>query len=311
MLFTRPGRHALAALVLAGLTACAAPGGPALGGDELSPAHSLSAADGLAIAVAERSAARDEGGPTLVLLHGWSCDRSFWGQLPERLAVDHRVVVLDLPGHGDSGVDRDEWSVLGLGEDVAVVCDALALEDVVLVGHSMGATVALSAARALPGRVRGVLAVDSLHDLREPVPPDQIAQIVQLFEDDWETTMTAMVGSMVPAGPRSPLVDWILERTRGTDRDAALGLMRSFSGLDLAALAQEAAVPVRAVNAAPDPPLSGPTHIEANQERVDYDAVLVEGVGHYLQLEKPDAVEAALREFLAELEPAGASGGTP
>ena len=268
------------------------------------PDGMLPAPDGVAIAFEDRAA--DEpapGRPALVLIHGWACDRAFWGELPERLGSDHRVVTLDLPGHGQSGRVREHWDVVDLGADVAAVCDQLELDDLVLVGHSMGATVALAAAGRLaaegPGRVRGVIAIDSLHEMVGPVPAEMIENFAALFEADWTAAMEAAVGSMVPAGPDAKLTRWIVARALGTDQEAAVALMRSFAGLELVDLALAAGVPVRAVNAAP---YSGgaETLTEANRAALDFDAVLVEGVGHYLQLERPAEVERGIRGFLDE-----------
>ena len=83
------------------------------------------------------------GSPDLVFIHGWNCDRSYWSaQLPV-FASTHQVMAIDLAGHGDSGVNRENWSMANFGADVAAVAQALQLEDIILVGHSMGGQVAL------------------------------------------------------------------------------------------------------------------------------------------------------------------------
>ena len=72
------------------------------------------------------------------------------------------MVALDLAGHGDSGVNREAWSMTNFGADVAAVADTLQLEDIILVGHSMGGQVALEAARLLKGRVKMIVGADTL-----------------------------------------------------------------------------------------------------------------------------------------------------
>jgi len=64
-------------------------------------------ADGVSIAYEVRG----EGEPALVFVHGWCCDRSYWdAQLPY-FAQKYKVVAIDLTGHGESGLDRKEWTM--------------------------------------------------------------------------------------------------------------------------------------------------------------------------------------------------------
>jgi len=69
------------------------------------------APDGLAIAYDVRGA----GATTLVFIHGWCCDRSFWRNQLDALAEGYRVVSIDLAGHGESGAGRTSWAVASLG----------------------------------------------------------------------------------------------------------------------------------------------------------------------------------------------------
>jgi pimeloyl-ACP methyl ester carboxylesterase len=93
----------------------------------------------------------------------------------------------------------------------------------------------------------------------------------------------------------------VIERALQADRTAVLALMRSFAEVDDKALLAGAGVPVRAVNAAPLPPMIPATATETNQRYADFDATLIEGVGHYLQLEEPARVNRALRDALAQI----------
>lgn len=108
------------------------------------------------------------GPTTVVLVHGWSCDRSYWksqiGPLPQK----YKVVTLDLAGHGESPLGRKAWTIASFGDDVATVVKALGLQKIVLVGHSMGGDVAVDAARALPGRASGLIWIDTYSDLAGP-----------------------------------------------------------------------------------------------------------------------------------------------
>ena len=96
-------------------------------------------------------------GRPIVFIHGFGCDQSMWRQVAPAFESDYRVVVYDLTGMGQSDLsayDMQRYSDLcPHADDLLAICDELALEDVVLVGHSIGATIALLAANSAPERV--------------------------------------------------------------------------------------------------------------------------------------------------------------
>jgi pimeloyl-ACP methyl ester carboxylesterase len=239
-----------------------------------------------------------EGETTLVLVHCWMCDRSFWGAQVPVLRELYRVITLDLPGHGEGSATRESWSIEGYGEDVAGLVKHLGLERVVLVGHSMGGPVALKAAALSAGRVLGVVAVDTLHDAEFDFSKPEMQEIVRQFEEDFVGTCGGMVDQMfVEQG-----VDEIKAEVKRVgcvegNEEAGKALMRDFATVDLRALFSEAGVPIRAINAgAPNP-----TRTQVNRKYADFDAVLVVGVGHYLQLTRPDQFNSTLLQTLDKM----------
>jgi len=249
------------------------------------------APDGVPIAYDVRGA----GDTALVFVHCWSCNRGFWKEQLDAFAGAYRVISLDLAGHGASGAGRARFTVAGLGGDVQAVVEALGLRRVILVGHSMGGPVALEAARLLRGRVVGIVAVDTLHDVTRPFPKAAFDGLVARYRADFPGTMDTFVGGMFPTNPGAR--DWAMAEARKARPEVALALFGDFQNLDLPRMLSTAAVPVRCVNAAP--PNGPPTSVEANRKHGDFDAVTVEGAGHFLQLEKPEAFNARLREVLA------------
>ena len=164
----------VAPLILVLLAACQtpseAPEAPAAApvADPVTEGKALSA-DGVPIAYSVEG----DGTTAVVLIHGWSCDRTYWREQIEPLIATYRVVSIDLAGHGESGQERAAWTLPAFGEDVKAVVEALGLERVVLVGHSMGGPAALEAARLLGSKVLGVVAVDALHDAGSKPDPEQ------------------------------------------------------------------------------------------------------------------------------------------
>lgn len=258
--------------------------------------QTVAAADGTPIVYEVRGA----GDPALVFIHCWACDRSFWRGQFAAFAADHTVVALDLPGHGASGRDRREWTLAGYANDVVRVVDALDLERVIVVGHSMGGPVSLLAAARLGERAAGVVCVDALHDAEFEWSEEAGRQWIARFEEDYEGLMRTAVSGMVPGDKE--LRDWIIAQALRADREAMLALLHEFEDFDLAEALSAVDVPVRCVNAAPYGEFALPTAIETNRRYADFDAVIMDGVGHYLHLERPEEFNRRMRELLAELQ---------
>jgi 3-oxoadipate enol-lactonase len=99
----------------------------------------------------------DRGGPPLVLVHGLGGVIENWQSLAPRLAVRHRVLVPDLPGHGHSGLLPEARDVDALAEAVLGVVRAEESRGAVWIGHSLGGVVGLRAAVLQPDAVRGLV----------------------------------------------------------------------------------------------------------------------------------------------------------
>lgn len=257
----------------------------------------LRTADGLRIA----HQTLGEGTETLLFIHGWSCSRSFWRHQLYDLADDYRIFAIDLPGHGDSDTQRQEWSVETLGADVAAVIEDADLDRVILVGHSMGGPVALAAAALAPERVIGVIGVDTLHNVEFRLPEEAIEGLIGQFERDFDATLEMLVSGMLPPETDASLVTWITDEMLSADPEIAIPLFDAVVRFDQAAALGAAGVPVRCINAAPRPGAGMPTAVETNRSYADFDVVLMEGVGHFPMLEQPEEFNSHLRAVAAEL----------
>jgi pimeloyl-ACP methyl ester carboxylesterase len=169
----------------------------------------------------------------------------------------------------------------------------------ILIGHSMGGPVALSAAARMKGRVDGIVAVDTLHDADNGLTREQVDGLAKTLETNFDAGLEQMIPTMLPPDADPALKRWLIDQAGRTDPRAALALMRDFPNLDLPALFKNARVPIRAINSANSP---WPTNVAGNRRYADYDAIVLKGVGHYLHLEKPAEFNAALQRTLEELE---------
>ena len=100
------------------------------------------------------------GKPAFVFIHGWTCDRSFFAPQAEHFARRHRVISLDLRGHGESDKPQGAYPISAYVDDIAHVIGELKLGKVVAVGHSMGGITVLELGAAHPDKVAAIVMVD-------------------------------------------------------------------------------------------------------------------------------------------------------
>jgi pimeloyl-ACP methyl ester carboxylesterase len=186
-------------------------------------APTVPSADGVPIAYEVRG----QGSPAVVLVHGWSCDRSYWKEQVEYLSPQYQVVVLDLAGHGESGMGRKDYTVAAFGADVAAVVDSLQLKSVVLVGHSMGADVVVEAAKLLPGRVAGLVWIDEYNSLDAWMSQADIDAFVGKFRKDFRGSTDAFVRRLFAPNADPKVVDRIAKDMSSAPPAVAVNAMHN------------------------------------------------------------------------------------
>ena len=238
------------------------------------------------------------GSPALVFIHGWNCDRSYWSAQLPFFAATHQVVAIDLAGHGDSGVSREDWSMANFGTDVSAVADALQLEDIVLIGHSMGGPVALEAARLLKGRVKMIIGVDTLSDVSLRYADEQLAGMLAAMEADFPATVEGLVRSsfFLPASDPA-LIDQSARDMSAAPPTAGIGAFEGFARWfdeDVEKTLADIDVPIHLINSD-----YRPTNTLAGQAlTASFEATLMSGVGHFVMQEDPAQFNVIMAELL-------------
>ena len=252
------------------------------------------AADGVPI----HYSVQGKGDPALVFVHCWSCDRHLWDHQVTVFAKDHRVITIDLPGHGGSGKGRKDWSIGGYGEDVKRVVTKLGLKRVVVIGSSMGGPVALEAARLMPERVVAIVPVDTLHNVEERTPAEQIEGMLKQLRTDYKGEVTKFMTQYLFA-PSTPAAvkDRVLSQAHSLPPEVALPILSAAMAYDPIPALQNIKVPIRAINAD-----LFATNLEANRKHApQFDVVIIKGVGHYPMLEDPVRFNELLKGVLRDL----------
>lgn len=249
----------------------------------------------------------DASAVTLVLVHGWSCDATYWdAQLPA-LRAKYPVFTVDLAGHGTSTGAREDMSITAFGTDVArAVTEALPAGQLVLIGHSMGGPVAIEAALQLGTRVSAVIGVDTFKNIgAPPADPAQTEARLQFFAQDFVGTTTAFVTQTFFREDADPdLKARIAAAMAAANPAVGIAAIRGLNDWDgvqaLSQLSQRHAdrLPVLAINARHGSPTD---LLRLKSVYRNFRLQEMAGVGHFLMMEQPERFNAVLMDALADL----------
>ncbi len=241
------------------------------------------------------------GESTLVFVHGWSCDARYWrAQLPH-FTENHRVVMLDLAGHGHSGTTRSQYTMRAFGEDVKAVIEATGSRRVILIGHSMGGSVIAEAARLMPNRVKGLIGVDTLENIEYPITREELKKMIAPLEKDFRAGSRQFVEEMISPQTDPQLREWILSDMSAAPPAVALSAMNNMMSQyitgEAAKIFDEIRIPVITVNGD-----MWPVNYEANRRHMlSFDAIVLKGADHFLMLNRPEQFNRALETAISKL----------
>lgn len=124
-------------------------------------------------------------GPTVVFVHDLGGARTVWMPTARKLIAKDQVVMVDLPGHGDSALP-DPFSFEACGKALALLLAAQKPESTVIVGQGMGGLVALHALQQNPGRARGLLLVDVPIRITSEIPDQFRRQFERMLDENYD-----------------------------------------------------------------------------------------------------------------------------
>jgi pimeloyl-ACP methyl ester carboxylesterase len=101
------------------------------------------------------------GDPPMLLIHCWTGDHTFFAPQFHHFSRRQRVIGVDLRGHGESDKPQQAYTVAGFADDLVWLCNQIAVEKPVVVGHSMGGNVALELAAHYPDFATAIVMLDS------------------------------------------------------------------------------------------------------------------------------------------------------
>lgn len=244
----------------------------------------------------------------IVFIHGAQNDHSVWTAQARTLAHQgHHVLAVDLPGHG-----RSAGPALATVEDMAAwllgLLDAAGIARAVLAGHSMGSLIALEAASRAPARVRALALVGSTWPMKVSDALLETARTNEPAAIDMVNLWSH--AAVAPAAPGRPQGTWLAGASRrlmqrlsqlNPDRLFHTDFVACNTYANGGAAAQAIACPTLFVQGRRDvmtPPRSAQGLVAA----IPHARVVALDCGHALMTEQPDAVSAALADFVRGLD---------
>jgi pimeloyl-ACP methyl ester carboxylesterase len=237
------------------------------------------------------------GAIALVFVHGWCCNRHAWDRQVEHFASHYTVVCLDVGGHGASGHDRTQWTVPAFGQDIVAVVEQQGLAQVVLIGHSMGGSWIVEAARHLPSTVLGVVGVDAWPNTEQSPPPAQVAEMLAPFRTNFVEAMRAFAQSLFVPTSNLALVEDVVGTMSAAPPPIAIGVREAVLGNVPALQAgfQEITAPKVLIYAENWRPPN-----MAAMQRWGIEVVPMSGVGHFVMMEDPQTFNRLLEEAVQQ-----------
>lgn len=242
-------------------------------------------------------------GPAVVLLHGVGMRRQVWAPQAASLARTHRVVAVDLPGHGDSPLPPPAATLSDYAGPLLQVLNRLDIERAHVVGHSMGALVALAFALDTPSRTASVVALNGVHR-RSPEQRAAIAvRLTQLQAQGVVSTLDATLerwfGNPVPT-PLGEAATAVREHLLAVDPTGYARTYALFAAADDSLADRLHTLHMPALFATGERDANSTS---AMSEAMAHDAPqgkfhIVPGAGHMMTVTHADAVDALLANWL-------------
>jgi len=246
-----------------------------------------------------------QGSNTIGFIHGWACNAGFWREQVPAFAEKARLVLIDLPGHGESDKPEVDYTMDYFADVVIAVMREAKVEKATLVGHSMGAPVICKVYAKAPQRVAGLVAVDGF--LRRPkVSAEQAENMAAPYrKPDYRDQVKQMVGFMFPNAGTEALRDRVTSDMLKTPQHVMASAMAGIFDLKQPAWdLVKVDMPVMSINVkSPMWTENYEKYVRSLSSRTDFR--LIEGTGHFVMLEKPSEFNATLMEMLRKFDLVG------
>lgn len=253
---------------------------------------------GLRMAYVEQGAGD---GPAMVLLHGYTDSHRSFDLLRPHLPGNWRIIAPTARGHGQSDKPEATYELSDMAADVRDLLNVLGVKRAVIVGHSMGAAIALFFAAAYPERTAGVVLIDGFASFAGNQAVAELAAAVSGFDDCIDPSFARAFQESAFAQPVSAsFVDMVVGESLCCPARVWRAAMKGMLRAPVLAAAAQVRAPALLIYGDKD------AFVPLGDQMLLRDALpsaqtsVMRGVGHTPQWERPEQAAALIRRFLDE-----------
>ena len=242
-----------------------------------------------------------KGDTTLLFVHGWCINKEYWNDQSKYFRDKYTVVTLDLPGFGESGKNRIDWTFEQYADDINEFIKKEKLKNVILVGHSMSGDILLLMDTKYPGSVIGIVGIDNLKRPGVKNTQEENKQMEGFFammDSSFSGTVEMYTKqNLFPPSADTSIVNRVIKDFKMNDSVIAIKVLRSLIDVSQKErdMMQQLQHTLYLVNSNTDT-----TQIDSLKKycKASAEVVYVHGTGHYPMIEKPAEFNAALEKVI-------------
>jgi pimeloyl-ACP methyl ester carboxylesterase len=243
-----------------------------------------------------------KGNRTIVFVHGWACNLGFWREQVAALADKARLILIDLPGHGQSDKPQTAYTMDFFADAVLAVLRDANVDKAIFIGHSMGGAVIARVHHHAPEKVAALVSADGLLCRLSGTPEEGRALVAPFATSQYREHAQGFISSLFPVPGTEALRDRVMSEMLATPQHVMLGGMLAMLSPDQPDwILQKVNAPVLVINArTPWWNDAYENYVHSLSPQSDYR--MMDGVGHFLMLEQPAAFNATLTEKLRKFD---------
>ena len=240
---------------------------------------------------------------TILFIHGWAINKSYWADQVSYFSKKYRVVTMDLPGFGQSGKNRNHWETKTYASDVNTIIKDLNLKKVILIGHSMSGDIALEAAAENPKPIIGIVGIDNFKNAGEPLSPnaakEYAAAMAEMKRNFKKVAFQYFEQSLFSKTTSAAIKNRILNDVAQNDTTIAIASMEQQEpGFDEIAKLKQAGKKLYLINSDVTPTLTKYMELK----NIPFQIYYTNGTGHYAMIENPHEFNEMLSKVIADIK---------